>query len=154
MFAARVEHVAGARLHGDAQPERAEPPGDAAGAGRQVRGERVEVHVVEGEADAVVAEVGEQGEGVVQAEVGEAVGAVAEPERPRGGRGGRRGGARGAGCSRDAHPPRVLPSDRGERGDGHGGAARSGAGGEGGLERDEGADAGADGPLGERGVRG
>ncbi|QWA25015.1 hypothetical protein KJK32_37600 [Streptomyces sp. JCM17656] len=36
--------------------------------------------MVEGQADAVVAEVGEQGEGVVEAEIGEAVGAVAEAE--------------------------------------------------------------------------
>ncbi len=55
------------------------------GAGREAGGERVEVHVVEGEADAVVAEVGQQAEGVVEAEVGEAVGAVAEAQRQRGG---------------------------------------------------------------------
>jgi hypothetical protein len=42
--------------------------------------------VVEGQTHAVVAEVGEEGEGVVEAEVGEAVGAVAEGEAS--GRGG------------------------------------------------------------------
>nr|WP_163017067.1 hypothetical protein [Streptomyces chartreusis] len=36
--------------------------------------------MVEGQAEAVVAEVGEQGEGVVEAEIGEAVGAVTEAE--------------------------------------------------------------------------
>lgn len=85
MFAARVEYVAGAGLHGDAQTERVQPPGEAAGAGGEVVGEGVEVHVVEGQADAVVAEVGEEGQGVVEAEVGEAVGAVAEAERVGGG---------------------------------------------------------------------
>lgn len=84
VLAARVEHIAGARLHRDAQAERVQPVRDPAGAGGQVVGERVEVHVVEGQADAVVAEVGEEGEGVVEAEVGEAVGAVAEAEGVRG----------------------------------------------------------------------
>src|SRR5690606_34296162 len=46
----------------------------------QVRGEGVEVHVVEGQADSVVAELGEQTEGVVETEDGEAVGAVAETQ--------------------------------------------------------------------------
>ncbi len=89
VLAARVEHVAGARLHRDAQPERVQPAGDPAGAVRQVVAERVEMHVVQRQADAVVAEVGEEAEGVVEPEVGEAVGAVAEAE------GGRRGGVRG-----------------------------------------------------------
>ncbi len=80
VFAARVEHVAGARLHRDAQSERVQPPRDPSGAGGEVRGEGVEVHVVEGQTDAVVAEVGEEGERVVEPEVGETVGAVAEAE--------------------------------------------------------------------------
>jgi hypothetical protein len=46
--------------------------------------------VVEGQSDAVVTEVGEEGEGVVEPEVGETVGAVAEAER-------REGTRRGAG---------------------------------------------------------
>jgi hypothetical protein len=57
---------------------------DPAGAGGEVGGERVEVHVVEGEPDSVVSEVGEEGERVVQPEVGKAVGAVAEAEGPAG----------------------------------------------------------------------
>jgi hypothetical protein len=38
------------------------------------------MHVVEGQAYAVVAEVGEQSEGVVEPEVGETVGSVAEAQ--------------------------------------------------------------------------
>jgi hypothetical protein len=85
VLAARVEHIAGARLHRDAQTERVQPVRDPAGAGGQVGGERVEVHVVEGQSDTVVAEVGEEGERVVEPEVGETVGAVAEAEGREGG---------------------------------------------------------------------
>src|SRR5690606_22547723 len=80
VLAAGVEDVAGAGLDGDPEPECVQPPGDPVGAGGQVRGEGVEVHVVEGQADSVVAEVGEQTEGVVETEIGEAVGAVAETQ--------------------------------------------------------------------------
>ncbi|CAM5699097.1 hypothetical protein SGRIM128S_09752 [Streptomyces griseomycini] len=85
VLAARVEYVARSRLHRHVQTERVQPSGDPAGAGGEVGGERVEVHVVEGQADPVVPEVGEEGEGVVEAQVGEAVGAVPEAERTRGG---------------------------------------------------------------------
>lgn len=95
VFAPGVEHIAGARLHGDRQPELVQPVREAAGAGGQVRRERVQVHVVEGQPDAVVAEVGEEGEGVVETEVGEAVGSVAEAEGVGfGGARGRRGTGR------------------------------------------------------------
>lgn len=80
VLAARVEYIAGAGLHGDVQTERVQALCKAAGAGGEVRGEGVEVHVVERQADAVIAEVGEEGESVVETEVGEAVGAVAEAE--------------------------------------------------------------------------
>ena len=114
----------------------------------QVVGERVEVADVEGEGDAVVAEVGEQGEGVVEAVVGQAVGAVAEPDRARAaprperrrvavvGPGAhvgdtRREAARASGARDDEAEPR-------ERGPGPGG--------EGALQRDDAAHAGAGGP--------
>ncbi len=87
MFVARVEDVAGAGLDGDGQAEAVERAGHLARAGGEIRGEGVEVHVVEGQADAGIAEVGEEIEGMVETEVGEAVGAVAEAE----------GGGRGAG---------------------------------------------------------
>lgn len=80
MLAARVEDIARTCLHGDVQPERVQSARCAAGAGGDVRGERVEVHVVERQSDAVVAEIGQQGERVVEAQIGEAVGAVAEAE--------------------------------------------------------------------------
>ncbi len=83
VLATRVEHVAGARLHGDAQTEGVQPRGDPAGAGGEAVGERVEMHVVERQADAVVPQVGKEGECVVETEVGEAVGAVPEAERGR-----------------------------------------------------------------------
>src|SRR5690606_5488177 len=86
VLAAGAEDVAGAGLDGAPGPGCVQPPGDPVGAGGQVRGEGVEVHVVEGQADSVVAEVGEQTEGVVETEIGEAVGAVADTHgdgRPR-----------------------------------------------------------------------
>jgi hypothetical protein len=98
VLAARVEHIAGARLHGDTEAERVQPVRDPAGAGGEVGGERVEVHVVEGQSDTVVAEVGEEGEGVVEPEVGETVGAVAEAE------GGEGAGRDGGGVGRGSGP--------------------------------------------------
>lgn len=80
VFAARVEHIAGTRLDGDVQAERVQASGKPMGASGEVGRQRVEVHVVEGQPEAVVAEVGEKGEGVVETEVGEPVGAVAEAE--------------------------------------------------------------------------
>ena len=77
VLAPRVEYVAGAGLDGDAQAEFVQSAGEFVCAGSEVGGQRVQVHVVERQTDAVVAEVGEEGEGVVQAEVGQAVGAVA-----------------------------------------------------------------------------
>src|SRR4051794_16509842 len=58
VFAAWVEHIAGARLDGDRQPERVQAVREAAGAGGQVGGQGVQVHVVESQTDTVVAEVG------------------------------------------------------------------------------------------------
>lgn len=81
VLAAGVEDVPGPGLDGDAEAQLLEPGRHPTGAGAEVRGEGVEVHVVEGQADPVVAEVGEEAEGVVQAEVGESVGAVAEADR-------------------------------------------------------------------------
>ncbi|CAM5259011.1 hypothetical protein SANTM175S_02063 [Streptomyces antimycoticus] len=85
MLAPGVENVPGAGLDRDAEAEPLEVAGDAAGAGGEVRGERVEMHMVEGQRDAVVAEVGEEGEGIGQAEVGQAVGAVGEAQGFRAG---------------------------------------------------------------------
>lgn len=81
VLAARVEDITGPRLDGHAEPQSAEPVRHVPGAGGEIRGQGIEVHVVEGEADAVVAEVREESQGVVQAEVGEPVGAVAEADR-------------------------------------------------------------------------
>lgn len=80
VLAARVEDVAGAGLDGDLEAEGGQPLREALGAGAEVGFEGVEVHVVEGESDAVVAEVGEEGEGVVETQVGEAVGPVSEAQ--------------------------------------------------------------------------
>lgn len=88
VLAARIEDVAGPGLDGHTEPQLAEAPGDPGGTGGQVGGERVEVHVVEGQPDAVVAEIGEQPEGVVEPQIGEAVGAVPQPGAVRGVRGG------------------------------------------------------------------
>lgn len=83
VLATRVKDIAGAGLEGDVQPEGVQSVREVSDADGEVRGERVEVHVVERQSDTVVAEVGEQGEGVVEAEIGEAVRAVAETERER-----------------------------------------------------------------------
>ncbi len=117
------------------------------GAGREVGGERVEVHVVEGQAHAVVAEVGEQAEGVVETEVGEAVGAVAEAQGQRGRL------VRGHVMLTFLMARRrgEQPSRRGQRRDQQGRGGGPGPGGERRLERDGGADAAADRALGERG---
>lgn len=93
VFAPWVEHIAGARLDGDRQSERVQAVREAAGTGGQVRREGVQMHVVESQTDTVVAEVGEQGEGIVETKVGETVGAVAESDR------GGAGGWGGAGWS-------------------------------------------------------
>ena len=80
MLAPGVEHVAGAGLDDDGEAVPVELPGDRGGPTGEVRRERVEMHVVEGQRDPVVAEVGEQGERVGQPEVDQPVGAIAEPQ--------------------------------------------------------------------------
>lgn len=139
VLAARVEDVAGARLDGDAEAVPVEDARHLPGAGGQVGDQGVQVHVVEGEADAVVAQVGEDREGVLQAEVGQAVRAVSPA---------------------DAHVTLTFGAMRCASG------ARAaviravpgacGPGREGGLEGDHGADAAAHRPLGQgrRGVEG
>ncbi len=82
MLAARVEQEAGAGLDHQGQPELLRQRADAGGPGGQVRAEGVQVVVVERERAAVVAEVGDQAQGVVEPVVGEAVGVVAVAQRP------------------------------------------------------------------------
>ena len=105
--------------------------------------------MVEGQPTPVVAEVGEEGEGIVEPEVGQPVGAVARSG------GGAVGAGSGSSCGAD------LPGQSaGERGPARAAASayarRPGAGGERRLERDHRADAAADGALeeGRRGVEG
>ena len=76
----RVEDVARARLDDDGQPVVGERLRGARGLGGRVVGEGVEVRLVEGEGDTVVAEPGDHRAGVGEAVAGEAVAAVAEAQ--------------------------------------------------------------------------
>ena len=78
MLVPRVEQVAGAGLDHDGQVELGQPARDRRRAGGEIRGERVEVRVVEGQRDPLVAQIGDHRQRVVQAMVGEPVGAVAK----------------------------------------------------------------------------
>lgn len=83
VLAPGIEDVPGAGLDGDGQAQGVEAACQLTGARREVGGEGVEVHVVEGEGDAVVTEVGQEGQGVGQPKVGQAVGAVGQAKRTR-----------------------------------------------------------------------
>ena len=118
-------------------PSRSSTAGDRGDPAGQVRRERVEVVVVQGQRDAVVAEVGDDGERVVEPVVGEAVGAVAEPQplmsvTPPSGQPPATGAARGDQRERRRPVPparaRQRALQRGQRGDAgaDGGADRAG----------------------------
>lgn len=80
VLAPGVEEVGGAGLDRHVESVPGQVPGDRVHPPGQVVRVRVEVTVVEGERDAVVAEVGEDREDVAEPVVGEAVGPVAESE--------------------------------------------------------------------------
>jgi hypothetical protein len=78
VLAARVDEVTPARLDDDRHTQRREPVGDLVDLAVNVRRVRIEMPSVQGQGHAVVAEVGEHGQGVVQPMVGEPVGPVRE----------------------------------------------------------------------------
>ncbi len=137
VLAVRVEQVPRAGLDDAPQPEPVQQPGDVLGLLDHVVGVRVEVVVVEGERDGGVAEVGDHPQRVVEAVVGEPVGAVAEVEAGHVGltflR--QRTGERQRGGHRERAEQRAAP------------------GGDRGLERDHAVDAGHGGPPDRRGGR-
>ena len=77
---AAVEHEARVRLDDAREPELVEPRAEALGAGPQARGQRVEVHVVEGERDAVVARVAQELQRIVEPVLGETARDIGVPE--------------------------------------------------------------------------
>jgi hypothetical protein len=80
VLAARVEDVAGAGLHRDGQTERVEPVGDPRDAPGQAGAHRVEVHVIQRQPDAVVAEFGQYIQCVIEPQIAQAVRAVAQTD--------------------------------------------------------------------------
>lgn len=80
VLAPRVEQVAGPGLDHQPQVQFGEPVAECRHPGRQRGRERVQVVVVEGQRHPLVAQVGDDPQGVVEPVVGEAVGAVAEPQ--------------------------------------------------------------------------
>src|SRR5215212_8441103 len=77
---AAVEQIAGVRLHDAGEPELLEQPTEALGAGAHARRERVEVHVVERERDALVAGVAQQLQRILDPVLGETARDIGVPE--------------------------------------------------------------------------